>query len=191
MSALHPKPTDPTDSLYERDFFLWTQEQAEALRKMSAEGNNMPLDWENLAEEIESLGRSERRELASRIATLIQHLLKLEHSPASEPRAGWLVTVRRERREIERLLKDSPSLRREVPVLVKEEWRGALEDVADELRVEGEPNAEIAAALASGTNLYSVDQVLGRWFPGEESSTDSIPSPSGLRHSRLLRRDSA
>ena len=62
MSAPKPKSNDPSDSLYERDFFLWTQQQAEALRKAAREGSNLPLDWENLAEETESLGRSFKHE---------------------------------------------------------------------------------------------------------------------------------
>jgi hypothetical protein len=54
-------------SLYERDYVLWTEEQAAALRAAAAHGTNLPLDWANLAEEIESLGRSLRHELRSRL----------------------------------------------------------------------------------------------------------------------------
>jgi hypothetical protein len=68
--------------LYDHDFFLWTQEQAAALR--CAKASNLPLDWENLAEEIESLGKSDRRELTSQITRILQHLLKLTVSPATE-----------------------------------------------------------------------------------------------------------
>ncbi|MBV8094777.1 MAG: DUF29 domain-containing protein [Acetobacteraceae bacterium] len=100
------------DTLYEQDFVLWTKAQSKALREAAA-GGNTALDWENLAEEIESLGRSERRELRSRIARIIEHLLKLEHSPAEAPRGGWKDTDRRERGEIELLLEDSSSLRQE------------------------------------------------------------------------------
>ena len=95
--------------LYEEDFVLWAETQAVALRQAADAGSNLPLDWVNIAEEIESLGRSQRRELKSRIANLTEHLLKLELSSASQPRAGWLETVGRERREIELLLEDSPS----------------------------------------------------------------------------------
>ena len=76
--------------LYEQDFFLWTKEQAVALRL--AKNSNLPLDWENLAEEIESLGKSDRRELRSQIRRILRHLLKLEASPSVEPRAGWRAT---------------------------------------------------------------------------------------------------
>ena len=71
------------DELYEQDFFLWAKEQAAALRL--AKNSNLPLDWENLAEEIESLGKSDRRELRSQIRRILRHLLKLEASPSVEP----------------------------------------------------------------------------------------------------------
>ena len=71
--------------LYEQDFVLWTKQQAAGLRR--AKGSNLLLDWENLAEEIESLGRSDRRELRSQITRVLRHLLKLEVSPSTENRA--------------------------------------------------------------------------------------------------------
>ena len=57
--------------LYDEDFVRWTEEQAAALRR--AKGSNLPLDWENLAEEIESLGKSDRRELRSQITRILRH----------------------------------------------------------------------------------------------------------------------
>ena len=75
-----------TKTLYDEDFVLWSKQQAEALRAAARGANNQPIDWENVAEEIDSLGRSDKRELASQIRRIIEHLLKLEHSPATEPR---------------------------------------------------------------------------------------------------------
>ena len=66
------KPSD----LYDRDFVLWTEEQAAALRR--AKDSNLPLDWENRAKEIESLGRPDRRELASQIRRILHHLFKID-----------------------------------------------------------------------------------------------------------------
>src|SRR5215207_42459 len=80
--------------LYDQDFLLWTREQSKLLREAAEHRVNFPLDWENLAEEIESLGKSLRSELRSRLRT-IEHLLKLEHSAAREPRNGWIETVER------------------------------------------------------------------------------------------------
>src|SRR5215471_10976931 len=93
-------------NLYDRDFFLWTQEQSAALRR--AKDSNLPLDWENLAEEIESLGKSDRRELRSQIRRVLRHLFKLETSPARAPRAGWRSTIREARTEVADVLRDSP-----------------------------------------------------------------------------------
>src|SRR3712207_4645170 len=107
--------------LYEKDFVQWAEQQADALRRAARAGSNMQLDWDNLAEEIESLGKSQRRELRSRIANVIEHLIKLDYSPALEPREGWAASVRRERQEIEALLEDSPSLRSDLDQIVQAE----------------------------------------------------------------------
>jgi hypothetical protein len=88
--------------LYGGDFVLWTEDQAAALRR--AKGSNLPLDWENLAEEIESLGKSQRAELNSQIRRILRHLIKLETPPAANPRAGWRPTIRDARAEIAELL---------------------------------------------------------------------------------------
>ena len=77
-------------SLYDQDFVRWAEQQAIAIREAGSSGANLPIDWKNVAEEIESLGRSDRRELGSRIATIIEHLLKLQSSPAEgRAEAGW------------------------------------------------------------------------------------------------------
>jgi len=107
--------------MYDQDLVRWSEEQARALREAANAGWNAPIDWENVAEEIESLGRSDRRALASHIAIVIEHLLKLQGSAAREPARGWKETIRRARNEIERLLSESPSLRRDVAALVAKE----------------------------------------------------------------------
>src|SRR5262245_17378437 len=139
--------------LYDEDFVRWTEEQAAALRQAQSSpsagvGNsNLPLDWENLAEEIESLGKSDRRELRSQITRILRHLLKLEVSSAAEPRAGWRATINEARSEIEGLLEDSPSLRRETEGLIGKQMRAAARLAADDLRLHGEPAAAIEAWL--------------------------------------------
>src|SRR5947209_2970432 len=80
-------------TLYDEDFVAWTQQQAEALRSAARGKTNHPLDWENLAEEIESLGKSDRRELHSQIYRIIRHLAKLQFSSAEEPRRGWRESI--------------------------------------------------------------------------------------------------
>ncbi len=76
-------------SLYDNDFLAWSKQQAEALRVAMRDGSNQSLDFGNLAEEIEDLGKSVRRELQSQIRRVVRHLLKLDHSPAREPRRDW------------------------------------------------------------------------------------------------------
>ena len=97
---------------YDLDFYAWTQRQSSLLRRIAAHErvNDADLDWPNIAEEIETLGRSERGSLKNQLATIIEHLIKLEASPAQEPRAGWRVTIRRSRLNAEDLLSDNPSL---------------------------------------------------------------------------------
>ena len=74
-------------------FVRWAEQQSSALRDAARVGTNLPLDWENLAEEIESLGASQRRELRSRLSVILEHLMKLDHSPAIDPRTGWMDTI--------------------------------------------------------------------------------------------------
>jgi hypothetical protein len=150
-----------TDTLYDRDFVLWTEEQAAALRR--AKDSNLPLDWENLAEEIESLGKSNRRELRSQITRILRHLLKLEVSRAMAPRAGWRETIIDARTEIDFLLEDSPSLRREADAMIAKQSEVAAKLATRDLDEHGEPTEAVRARLAQGG--FSAEQVLGDWFP--------------------------
>jgi hypothetical protein len=153
--------------LYEEDFVLWAEEQSRALREAAGVGTNLPLDWENLAEEIDSLGRSVRRELRSRISTIIEHLLKLESSPVTDPRRGWTDTTVRERRDIELLLEDSPSLKGDVARVVSEEMQRAVRYATRALLRHHEAAPEAIAQLAAAH--FTEEQVLGDWFPGDSS----------------------
>jgi hypothetical protein len=148
-------------ALYDDDFFLWTQEQAAALRQ--AKESNLPLDWENLAEEIDSLGRSQRTELNSQIRRILRHLFKLEASRAAEPRAGWRTTILDARTEITDLLEGSPSLRREVDGIVRKQAAPAAKLAASDLEQHGEPADAVWVRLEKGE--FSADEVLGDWFP--------------------------
>jgi hypothetical protein len=147
--------------LYDRDFFLWTQEQAAALRE--ARKSHLPLDWDNLAEEIASLGTSQRTELNSQVRRILRHLFKLEASPAADPRAGWRTTVRDARIEIEDLLEGSPSLRREINAVVKRQNISAAKLAAYDLEDHAEPAEAVWTRLEKGG--FTAEQVLGDWFP--------------------------
>jgi hypothetical protein len=91
---------------YHQDFYGWTQEQAKLLREHRIE----ELDLENLLEEIESMGKSEKRELESRIELLLMHLLKWYYQPNFQGKS-WELTIREQRAKCARHLMENPSLK--------------------------------------------------------------------------------
>jgi hypothetical protein len=97
-----------TDTRYESDFFAWTQAQATALRAKDWAA----LDVEHLAEEIDSLGRSDRRAITHQLERLLTHLLKWAYQPQQRPRYGrsWRRSLRQARAAISDLIEESPSL---------------------------------------------------------------------------------
>jgi hypothetical protein len=112
---------------YEEDLYAWSLEQAALLRARRVEG----LDWDHLAEELDSMGGYQRRELESRLCVILLHLLKWQAQPGLRG-ASWRKTLRTQRREIRNLLKQSPSLRRQVPDLMHEAYADAIKDAVDE-----------------------------------------------------------
>ncbi|MDG5495480.1 DUF29 domain-containing protein [Niveispirillum sp. BGYR6] len=97
-------------NLYETDFYAWAMEQAALLRagKLSA------ADIDNIAEEIESMGKTEKRELISRLKVLLMHLLKWQFQPAGRC-VSWQLTIKEQRREVADHLSDNPSLKSRLP----------------------------------------------------------------------------
>ncbi|WP_017298921.1 DUF29 domain-containing protein [Nodosilinea nodulosa] len=95
-----------TTTLYDQDFHAWAQRQVELLRS----GQLAKLDIENLAEEIESLGRQERQELRNRLGILLGHLLKWYYQPEARTKS-WAATIQEQRRRIQRHLQENPSLK--------------------------------------------------------------------------------
>lgn len=166
-------------TLYDEDFVAWTEQQAEALRAAGRGRTNEPVDWENLAEEIGSLGRSDRRELRSQIYRIISHLAKLQFSPATEPRGGWRASVRDGRKQAELVLADSPSLKPQLDQFVSEETSGAIKRAVSDLAEFGEVDAAIPRALHQAR--YTVDQVLGDWFPPDPGGPARAKPDSGRR----------
>ena len=92
-------------ALYEKDVVLWAQEQARLLRA----GEYARLDIEHIADEIEDVGKAEQRELASRMAMLLAHLLKWRHQPELRTKS-WRDTIDIQRKSVDRRLKATPSL---------------------------------------------------------------------------------
>ncbi len=82
------------DDLYDRDFYVWTQEQAAALRAAGkAGGRSNVIDWERVAEEVEDLGKRDLREASSYVALIIEHMLKLAWTRREEPKPGWRAEI--------------------------------------------------------------------------------------------------
>jgi hypothetical protein len=159
MTDTAHKVADGSQSLYENDFFAWTVQQAAALRRGAQAGTDPALDWETLAEEVESMGRSERRALDSALLRIIEHLLKLEYSPAVPLRRGWEESVNAHRMDAIHALRDSPSLRRQI------ELAQIHEDALIAARL-GLSREGINPAALPETCPYTLDRLLDReWWP--------------------------
>lgn len=146
---------DPTRLAgYEDDFALWSAEQAALIRA----GRFDRVDLENVAEEIESLGRSNKHEIRSRLEVLIMHLLKWERQPEHRSRS-WSSTIRDQRNKIQRLLDESPSLKTFPRQVYADEYPRARELASEE--------TTIYLHLFPETCPYSIEQILDPEFlPG-------------------------
>lgn len=120
-------------STYENDFYAWTKEQVDLLKT----GQLHEIDWQNIAEEIEDMGRSEKRQLESRLEILIMHLLKWQFQPNLRCRS-WQLTIKEQRLRLEKLLQKNSSLQ---PHLTE-----AIEDVY--------PLATISAERETGLSSF-------------------------------------
>lgn len=110
-----------SDSLYDRDFYAWATQQAALLRA----GKLARADLEHIAEEIESMGRAEKRELISRLAVLLVHLLKWQFQPALRGNS-WRLTIEEQRRALARHLSDNPSLKARLFEAIPDAYGDAL-----------------------------------------------------------------
>jgi Domain of unknown function DUF29 len=143
--------------LYDEDIVIWSEQQAALLRRVAAgEALNEAPDWSNIVEEIESLGRSERHALSSQIGRILEHLIKLAASPATEPHRGWQETIFDAQREIEEVLDASPSLRPEVPTIIARQLTRARNRVRKQLDLYGEQ-----PVVDLDTLNFGEEQVLG------------------------------
>ena len=120
---------DTNTDLYEQDFFQWTQTTAALIRQ----GKWHAINAKCVAEELESLGKRDRRELASRLQVLVMHLLKWHYQPEGWVQGhSWRGTIRTQRLELRLLLRDSPSLRPQVAAFVADVYPAARADACDE-----------------------------------------------------------
>ena len=138
---------------YERDYARWCAEQGALLRS----GRLDALDRENLAEEIESLGRSDKREIESRLKVLLAHLLKWSFQPEGR-KGGWSATIREQRGRIAKAIQESPSLRDYPAEVLAEEYGYARADAAAET---GLPEDDFPAKCP-----FAIEQILDpEWLP--------------------------
>jgi hypothetical protein len=149
--AVKPPPKD----LYETDFHAWTQQQARLLRERRWDD----LDLENVAEEIETLGRSDKRQIESRLEVLMAHLLKWKFQPGLRS-ASWSGTIIEQRLRIEDLLKESRSLKRYPAKVFLRRYLGA--------RLKASAETGIAFDLFPAECPFTIEEVLDVDFLPEE-----------------------
>ncbi|MFZ1028219.1 MAG: DUF29 domain-containing protein [Limnoraphis robusta] len=118
------------NNLYEQDFYLWTQKTAQQLK----ENQFNEVDIPNLIEEVESMGRSEKRELKSRLIILLMHLLKWHYQPEKRSES-WRSTITEQRICIEELLEDSPSLKPLLSEVFEDCYQKARFKASDETKI--------------------------------------------------------
>lgn len=139
-------------NLYEADFYAWTLEQSKLLQN----GDLQKLDIINLVEEIESLGKQQRQELRNRLGILIGHLLKWDYQPEKRSKS-WRVTIRSQRREIETILTENPSIKPYLTEAIAKGYKAGLDLVALETPLDYQDLPE--------DPIYTIQQLLDPDFP--------------------------
>lgn len=140
-----------TAKLHDVDFHAWTQQQVDLLKA----GQWSEVDIESLIDEIESMGASERRELINRLAVLLGHLLKWQYQPSFRGRS-WQLTLKEQRRQLQRLLRDNPSLQARLSDFIDEAYGDALLLAAKETGLD--------EAVFPGQCLYAQSDLLNLEF---------------------------
>ena len=143
-----------TTATYETDFYLWTQQQAALLRQ--GEFNRIDLDLANIAEEIESMGKRDRRSISSYFQNVLMHLLKWQYQPERRG-TSWRLSIRNGRQHVQRVLRESPSLKPQLPAILEEEYSPARENAADET---GLPLTTFPEHCP-----FTVEQITGDYWP--------------------------
>ncbi len=142
------------DQLYEQDFYAWANEQAGLLRA----GKLSEADIEHIAEEIESMGKGEKRELVSRLNILLLHLLKWQYQP-SHCGNSWRNTIRIQRREVAAHMKDNPSLKSLMPQAMEQAYGTAI--------IEAENETGLSEATFPASCEWSFEQIMDpEFWPG-------------------------
>jgi hypothetical protein len=144
-------PEAPAAADYARDFYSWLMEQARLVR----EGRWDALDRENLAEEIESLGREQFNKLESALRVLLTHILKWDHQAARRSRS-WALSIQGQRLELEDVLSDNPGLKPRIPEAIARAYRKA--------RLQAIKETGLKESRFPATCPYSFDEIVAREF---------------------------
>jgi hypothetical protein len=145
-------PTDePVSAAYEHDFYSWLMEQARHLR----EGRFEALDCDNLAEEIESLGREQFNKLVSALRVLMAHILKWDHQPSLHSR-NWMLSIQEQRLEVADVLDDNPGLKPRIAEALARAYRRA--------RIEAAKETGLDEDKFPATCPYAFDELMSRVF---------------------------
>jgi uncharacterized protein DUF29 len=142
---------EPLAAEYERDFYSWLMEQARHLR----DGRFEALDCDNLAEEIESLGREQFNKLVSALRVLMAHILKWDHQAALRSRS-WVLSIQEQRIEIADVLDDNPGLKPRLPEAIARAYRRARIEAAKETGLEEDKFPAVCP--------YAFDELITRIF---------------------------
>ena len=141
-------------TLYDTDFYAWSNQQAALLRA----GKLSQADIENIAEEIESMGKSEKRELLSRLSVLLLHLLKWQFQPDKRA-TSWELSVDEQRIQLGIHLQDNPSLKHKLNDTIRDAYRLAILGARRE--------TGLSAAAFPATCPYTFQQMIDPGFwPG-------------------------
>jgi hypothetical protein len=119
---------EKVETLYDEDFFRWTQETAELIRQRRFD----EVDLDHVAEEIEDMGKRDHREVRSRLIVLLMHLLKWQLQPERREKSTWVATINEQRADLDLVLQDSPSLRhiprKQLPLIYRNAVERAIRD---------------------------------------------------------------
>jgi hypothetical protein len=159
----------PSPRHYDTDFYAWTQHQAALLREEKWQA----LDYANLAEELESLGKSQYHTLENRLAVLVRHLLKWHYQPEKRQRGrSWRSTIWEQRSRLRRLLRQSPSLRPQVPAILAEEYPSIRRWTLEE--------TDLPPIALPESCPWTVDQILDESFwPESAAPQEERNTPNG------------
>lgn len=142
--------TDVVTTLYEQDFYAWTLEQAAKLRA----GQWASLDIANLAEELEDLGKSQKKELKNRLVVLLAHLLKWQFQPDRRA-TSWEVTIINQRLELADHLSENPSLKAQLDDVLQQAYRLAIGEARKQTHLK--PSTFPATCPYTQEQIFSAD----------------------------------